>query len=426
MKGVAYRNRNAGKMDSKGNPKKPNWVYRFEGASIGGKRHFFEKGGFATKREAIIAGTKAFQQYNTCGSVFKDTAMSYSDCLDCWLKDYVSVRCLPMTKQNYEKCLDLYIRPVLGKYKLTAIRRENIQNLLNDMFRQRFSRNTLVNILGMISSSFRFARRQGWIENNPATDIDLPTSRQCVNNRKHVRDAIPRYVIDRILERFPEGHPERIGIMLGYHCGMRLGEAYGLVWDDVDLIWGSIYLRRQVQWDSQNHVYVIVPPKYASNRRIKLDNIIWEFLKREKERQDRGRLEAGDKYIQLFIDENNRLNYDKRGEPIFMVNTRPDGTYIQERVTQHLTHIVKTELGYSKFDFHSLRHTHATELCEAGVNIKEIQRRLGHSTMEVTSKRYLHATELMEEQSVDLMNTMHGCSDQPAGDDRWHGFRIVR
>ena len=292
MKGVAYRNRNAGKMDSKGNPKKPNWVYRFEGASIGGKRHFFEKGGFATKREAIIAGTKAFQQYNTCGSVFQDTAMSYSDCLDCWLKDYVSVRCLPMTKQNYEKCLDLYIRPVLGKYKLTAIRRENIQNLLNDMFRQRYSRNSLVNILGMISSSFRFARRQGWIENNPATDIDLPTSRQCVNNRKHVRDAIPKYVIDRILERFPEGHPERIGIMLGYHCGLRLGEAYGLVWDDVDLIWGSIYLRRQVQWDSQNHVYVIVPPKYDSNRRIKLDNIIWEFLKREKERQDRGRLEA--------------------------------------------------------------------------------------------------------------------------------------
>ena len=109
-----------------------------------------------------------------------------------------------------------------------------------------------------------------------------------------------------------------------------------------------------------------------------------------------------------------------------MVNTRPDGTYIQPRVTQHAAHIIKTELGYSKFDFHSLRHTHATELCEAGVNIKEIQRRLGHSTMEVTSKRYLHATELMEEQSVELMNEMHGCADQPAGDDRWHGFRIVR
>ena len=191
-------------------------------------------------------------------------------------------------------------------------------------------------------------------------------------------------------------------------------------------IWGSIYLRRQVQWDAQNHVYVIVPPKYDSNRRIKMDNIIWEFLKREKERQDRGRLEAGDKYVQLFIDENNRLNYEKRGEPIYLVNTRPDGTFIQPRVSQHATYIIKKELGYSKYDFHSLRHTHATELCEAGVNIKEIQRRLGHSTMEVTSKRYLHATELMEEQSVELMNEMHGCSDNQPRDDRGHGFRIVR
>ena len=52
---------------------------------------------------------------------------------------------------------------------------------------------------------------------------------------------------------------------------------------------------------------------------------------------------------------------------------------------------------YEKFDFHSFRHTHATELSEAGVNIKEIQRRLGHSTMDVTSKRYLHATKAMEE-----------------------------
>ena len=31
-----------------------------------------------------------------------------------------------------------------------------------------------------------------------------------------------------------------------------------------------------------HHVYVIVPPKYDSNRRIKIDNIIWEFLKRKK------------------------------------------------------------------------------------------------------------------------------------------------
>ena len=67
-----------------------------------------------------------------------------------------------------------------------------------------------------------------------------------------------------------------------------------------------------------------------------------------------------------------------------------------------------TNATNAKCIFHSLRHTHATELSEAGVNIKEIQRRLGHSTMDVTSKRYLHATKAMEEESVEKMNRMFG------------------
>ena len=52
-----------------------------------------------------------------------------------------------------------------------------MQNFINGMFKQQYSRNTLVNLLGMISNSLRYARRQGWIEINPADDIDLPASR---------------------------------------------------------------------------------------------------------------------------------------------------------------------------------------------------------------------------------------------------------
>lgn len=73
----------------------------------------------------------------------------------------------------------------------------------------------------------------------------------------------------------------------------------------------------------------------------------------------------------------------------------------------------ETAEEYSMFDFHSLRHTHATELSEAGVNIKEIQRRLGHKTLDVTNKRYIHATDIMEAQSLGIMNKMYGISDAP-------------
>lgn len=51
-----------------------------------------------------------------------------------------------------------------------------------------------------------------------------------------------------------------------------------------------------------------------------------------------GRLERGLKYKQLFIDDKGCLNAEQRGIPIHMVNTRPDGSYVQERVTH--SHIV--------------------------------------------------------------------------------------
>ena len=51
---------------------------------------------------------------------------------------------------------------------------------------------------------------------------------------------------------------------------------------------------------------------------------------------------------------------------------------------------------------------HATELCENGVNLKEIQRRLGHKNFEVTNWIYLRATDTMERESMKIMRKMYG------------------
>jgi site-specific recombinase XerD len=54
------------------------------------------------------------------------------------------------------------------------------------------------------------------------------------------------------------------------------------------------------------------------------------------------------------------------------------------------------------FNFHSLRHPHATTLIENGANIKDVQSRLGHANIETTLGTYTHSTEKMAEQSVDI------------------------
>ena len=92
MASISYRNRNKGKLDSDGRAKKANWEYRFFGASINGVVQRFEKSGFRTKDDAIKAGTQAFNEYMNGGSVFVASDVSYSDCLDSWMENYVAIQ----------------------------------------------------------------------------------------------------------------------------------------------------------------------------------------------------------------------------------------------------------------------------------------------------------------------------------------------
>ncbi len=47
------------------------WEYRFEVASVNGKRRYVQKSGFATKKEAIAVGTDAMKNYNATGTAFQ-------------------------------------------------------------------------------------------------------------------------------------------------------------------------------------------------------------------------------------------------------------------------------------------------------------------------------------------------------------------
>lgn len=95
------------------------------------------------------------------------------------------------------------------------------------------------------------------------------------------------------------------------------------------------------------------------------------------------------------------MKYGKWYHDSNAVCTKEDGELVTpSSVKSHTRRISKT-LSIS-FNFHSLRHTHATMLLEDGVKPKIVQERLGHSRISTTMDKYVHVTKKMRNEAVDI------------------------
>ena len=52
--------------------------------------------------------------------------------------------------------------------------------------------------------------------------------------------------------------------------------------------------------------------------------------------------------------------------------------------------ITPSVIGMPEVTFHALRHTHASQLIDAGVDIVTISKRLGHAKPDITLRIYAH------------------------------------
>ena len=383
------------------------WEWRFEGAKIDGKRNQPSKGGYKTKKEAYEAGVKALAEFNHAGISFVPSEISCHDYLIYWLKEYCKINVAPTTYINYEKKINNHIDPALGKYKLKSLTSAVLQSFINDMFNNGYSRNTLAVIKGILSGSMGYAvEPAAFIQSNPMTLVKLPSkrARASIDTRKKEKKVVTPEQWKLIIERFPEGHSCYIPLQLAYRCGLRLGEAFALTWDDIDFDNDTIDINKQVQWNPGKKTWEFHNPKYDSFRIIKCDPILKKMLTNEKDKQIRGQAYFGNNYQKIFIPDLRPQEYRKYGnEAVWMVTSRDNGTYIQPRVTQHLGRIIHYQLELSDFDYHSLRHTHATMLLEAGANPKDVQHRLGHKNIEVTLQIYSHVTLKMQNDTISIL-----------------------
>lgn len=73
------------------------------------------------------------------------------------------------------------------------------------------------------------------------------------------------------------------------------------------------------------------------------------------------------------------------------------------------------KLGFGKkVSLHTLRHSYASHLLEAGVSLKMIQKLLGHSSLQTTLV-YLHVTETAEQDARRTIERLFARPAPPSG-----------
>ena len=173
-----------------------------------------------------------------------------------------------------------------------------------------------------------------------------------------------------------EGHNLFPIVATALLTGLRRGELLGLQWGDVDLDAGALRVERSLEETRAG--LRLKPPKTKRGRRnLKLPVEAIAVLRAHKLRQLELRVELGqgkpDATAFVFCD----------------VELKPLKPHTISRAWRRAV----AAKGFPSVTFHALRHTHASVLIRAGVDILTISRRLGHSKAAITLDVYGHLIE---------------------------------
>ena len=393
------------------------YQYYFEAAPVNGKRKQISKSGFRTKTEALEEGNIAYNEYLTTGLNFKEQNISYSDYLDYWIENYCKTNLKYNTIQPYQTIIEKYLKPELGKYRLTTLTSVKLHSFITELCsKYNFSRSYFSNILKVIKGSFREACNvYGFVRYNPAMTLRLP---KLENKKKNIKHVYTQDEIDKILTRFKDNDVFTCAFLTACYTGMRTGEVCALTWNDIDLKNGIIHIKHNVydkKKDEKGKWYLGSTKTETGDRKVYISNTLLNALKNYKRKQSYLKKVYGSKYHYYHLEEV-KNSYGKVIEyrivenenhlltlnTLNLVFTRENGLYSGTDITRYPYKIIHQELGIKNCRFYDLRGSYATRILKNGVEIRDVADILGHKNIETTENYYISSSNESRKDANDI------------------------
>ena len=324
-----------------------------------------------TKKEAESKRDKAKLMY----AMGYDAAsnLTFAELAESWLDYYRTWDLHKRTIETTEGIINRYLIPELGCMRVTDIKPIHIDKMLKHL--GHLSKSTQKKVLTYAGMLFDLAIENGIIPKSP-TYKKKPIAKD--------PDKVESLTDDqcRVLLEATKGSRVYPFIVVVLFCGLRKGEALGLMWDDIDF--ENRYLRV-----NRSIVYT-------------LDNRQGEINKDMKTNSARRTIPFSQEVYDVLIAEKRKSN----SKYVFSMR---DGHFLSEASFRRMWDLVSyrsvggpgTMDAMKKIDFsvhpHQLRHTYCTRLIANGVQPKEAQYLMGHASPDITMAVY---TDYIEEQQL--------------------------
>ena len=370
---------------------------------VTGRRKVIEKGGFETAQEAYDAGVAAYTNWKSGNIGLTSEKVLLKDYLHVWLENVARPQIKQTTYSSYSYQIAANINPYIGDIVLQELRPRDCADMMKKLAERDLCRSTIAIARNILYSALKYAVYPAeLVLMNAVDNISVPRNVTGVSKIK--RTVISREQLQTIFHDWPFGSKLYMPLLIAYHTGMRISEVLGLEWSAIDFTAKTIHVRQGQCFSRTVHrAYLDTPKTKKSDRTILVDTGLLNELLRWKKQQATNRLTKGTTYQTIFTDQDHFLFTQSVSLPIptgavthDMVCTDDHGRVVPY---SSLSDILRKNYG---FNTHSFRHTHATNLIEAGAKPVAVAARLGHTDATITQNLYTHDTEAMQKETLAI------------------------
>ena len=270
-------------------------------------------------------------------------------------------QCSPHTVQAYRRDLEAFVdfcdRHYGGAWSWATVDRLGIRGFLGELQRRGLAKRSAARALSAVRSLYRFLQLHHGVAGTPARATRVPKLGRRLPT--HLDRAQTEALFSAMEARAAEGDLAAVRdlamLELFYSSGLRLSELQGLNLDDLDLLADQVKVRGKGRKER------IVPVGDRAARALR--------------RYIQGRENAG----------------TARGGERRAVFVSLRGRRLAARSIQRLVHQMLAAVGVHGLRVHSLRHTFATHMLDAGADLRAVQELLGHASLS-TTQVYTHTS----------------------------------